>query len=82
MSIGGCQYSKGDITVTNGDGTYSETRAAATANCLGHGDDSTIDFAYTGGASVLTINFFATNLCSCNLNVFDLASGRVRSYNS
>ena len=74
LSIGGCQYSKGDITVTNSDGTYSETRAAATANCLGHGDDSTIDFAYTGGASVLTINFSATTYVPV-INIFASQDG-------
>lgn len=61
LSIGGCYYSnEGDITVTNSDGTYSQTGAAKTANCLGKGDNDTIDFVYTGAATTLTAAFSAT----------------------
>lgn len=62
VKIGGCAYSNtGDITVSSADGSYSDTRTVekGSVGCY-HNDNSTIDFAYCGDATTLTIEFGTT----------------------
>lgn len=60
LSIGGCRYSQGTITVTDADGTpVGESQSAQTANCYDQ-DQSCIDFSYSGEATTLRISLTAT----------------------
>lgn len=60
LSIGGCQYSNGTITLTDGNGTQiGESKDAKTANCYDR-DQSAITFNYTGEATTLKISLTGT----------------------
>ncbi len=56
VTVGDCTYSGADtLTMTNADGTWSQTVAAKTG-CQ-HNDGSAMVFNYDGGATTLVLNF-------------------------